>query len=135
MIGIAIFTHRELGKTLLRSAETIVGPQEKIVVLSVTKKDSLMSIKERCRESLKSLDDGSGILILTDMFGGSASNACLGFVNEFPLEIVAGVNLPVLISAFVNRPRMGLKELAVKVLEDGKKSIVNAKEIFLNKLR
>ncbi|MFH1282939.1 MAG: hypothetical protein ABII27_04675 [bacterium] len=135
MVGIALFTHRQLGVEILRAAESIVGPQEKVVVVAITAKDSLLSIKERCRGSLNKLDDGSGILIMTDMLGGSASNACLGLINDFSLEILTGLSLPMLISALINRQRMGLKELANKTLEDAKKSMINAKGMFMDKLK
>jgi mannose PTS system EIIA component len=135
LIGIAIFTHRQLGEELLKSAESIMGEQSKVVVVSVLSKDSLLSIKDKCRHALESQDDGGGILVLADVLGGSASNASLGLIGEFPLEIVTGVNLPMLISAFANRNRMVLKELAQKVLDDGIKSIVNVKDLYLKSLK
>jgi len=135
LIGIAIFTHRQLGEELLRSAESIIGPQEKVVVVSIMGKDSLLSIKDKCRHALKCLDDGGGILVLADVLGGSASNASLLLVNEFPVEIITGVNLAMLVSAFANRNRMVLSELAVKAADDGVKSIVNAKEMYLKNLK
>jgi len=135
MTGIALFTHRRFGEELLRAAEGIVGQQERLTVLSVSTRDSLSSMRDMLRDSLRQLDDGSGILMLTDMLGGSSSNACLGLVQEFRMEVLTGVSLPMLLSALINRPRMVLEELAAKVLADGQKATINAKEMFMKKLK
>jgi len=134
MIKIIIITHGDLGAELLRTAESIVGKQENAVILTLTSHESLTAMVEKVGEALKDCD-AAGALILTDMLGGTPCNACLPHCNTKNIEVITGVNLYMLLSSFINRNQLELKELADKVISDGKKSINNAKEIFLKKLK
>ncbi len=135
MIKIVIFTHGDLGSEILKTAENIVGEQKDVFVFSLGLEDSLASVSKRLGELLKRLESEEGTLILADMAGGTPCNATLPFTKNFKIEIVTGVNLYMLISAFMNRPSMNLKELADKVLRDAKKNITNAKDALLNKMK
>jgi PTS system mannose-specific IIA component len=134
MINILIITHGEFGREMLRTAETIVGKQAKVFVLGVTHGDSLTTMCERTGEILKNIDDPDGTLILTDMMGGTPCNACLPFSTDHKIEIVAGINLYMLLSSFMNRGSMPVAALSSKVIGDGQKNIANVKELFLKRL-
>ncbi|MCB4792479.1 MAG: PTS mannose transporter subunit IIAB [Elusimicrobia bacterium] len=134
MIKVIVITHGQLGAEILRTAESIVGKQENAVILTLTPQESLSTMVEKVGQALKDID-GNGALILTDMLGGTPCNACLPFCNTKNIEVITGVNLYMILSSFINRNHMDLKDLASKVINDGKKSINNAKEIFLKKLK
>ncbi len=133
MIKIIIFTHGDLGQELLKTAESIVGKQKDALVFSLRVEDSLNSICKKFGELLDQNKNDDGILILTDMKGGTPCNASLPFSKDEKIEIVTGINLYMLISSFMNRPKLNINELAKKVIEDAKRNITNAKETFLNK--
>lgn len=135
MIGIMIITHGELGKEMRRTAELIIGTQDDTEVLTLTPQDSLATMSKRIGEILDRAAPPEGTLILTDMLGGTPCNASLPFSTTHQIEIISGLNLYMLIAAFMNRPHLPLAELARKVLLDGQKNIANAREIFLSKLK
>jgi len=135
MIKILIITHGDLGREMLRTAEMIIGKQEEVETLTLTSQDSLATMHARVGEILKNINNAEGVLILTDMLGGTPCNACLPFSTDYNIEIVSGLNLYMLLSSFINRAHLDLKGLAVKVISDGQRNIANAKEIFLKKLK
>ncbi|MBN1823600.1 MAG: hypothetical protein JW803_04710 [Endomicrobiales bacterium] len=135
MIKILIITHGELGMEMIKTAELIVGKQEDVETLSLTQMDSLAGMCKRVEEELSKIKSEEGILILTDMLGGTPCNACLPFCKDYNIEIITGLNLYMLISAFISRGQLRLPDLASKILSDGQKNIANAKEIFLKKLK
>ncbi len=135
MIKILVITHGQLGTEIIQTAETIVGKQEDVLTLTLSPEESLASLCQRTEELLKAQATPEGILIMTDMLGGTPCNACLPFCTVYTVEIVSGVNLYMLLSAFINRRQMSLEELVRKVLHDGAKSVANAKALFLQKMQ
>jgi len=135
MINVLLITHGEFGREMLKTAEGIVGKQEGVHVLEVTFRDSLSSMSDQTGAILQRFTDSDGVLILTDMLGGTPCNACLPFSRDCKVEIITGLNLYMLLAAFIGRPGMSLPELAVKVMTDGQRNISNAKEAFLKKLQ
>jgi mannose PTS system EIIA component len=135
MIRILIITHGDLGKEMLKTAETIIGVQDEVDTLTLTTQDSLATMHARVGEILKNIKNSYGTLILTDMLGGTPCNACLPFSKDYNIEIVSGLNLYMLLSSFINRTHLDLKGLSVKAISDGQRNIANAKEIFLKKLK
>ena len=135
MIKILIITHGDLGTEILRTAEIIIGKQEEVDSITLTSQDSLATMHARVGEILKNIKTSDGTLILTDMLGGTPCNASLPFSTDYNIEIVSGLNLYMLLSAFINRSNLDLKGLAVKIISDGQRNIANAKEIFLKKLK
>lgn len=135
MINILIISHGELAKALLHTAEVIIGRQNGVETLHLSQEESLATLCQRTGDVLESFRDTDGILVLTDMLGGTPCNASLPFSTTHRVEIVSGVNLYMLISAMVNRKTLSLEDLARKVISDGQKNIANAKEIFLKKLK
>ena len=134
MIGIIIVTHGQLGEGLLQSAQSIVGPQEAVSVISIMPHDSLAEVSSRCEKSYAILTGDEGVLILTDMLGGTSCNASLPLAKE-NVSILTGVNLPMLIAAMVHRKHLDLQALSAKILEEGKKSVIDAKKMLLKRLK
>jgi PTS system mannose-specific IIA component len=135
MIKILVITHGLLGAELIKTAESIVGKQDDIQSINLGQAESLSMISTTVNDTLALLENSDGTLIMTDMLGGTPCNASLPFSPTHTIEIITGVNLYMLISALLSRKNMALKDLAKKAIEDGIKSIADAKEIFLNKLK
>lgn len=135
MIKILIITHGALGAEMLRTAEGIVGKQDHVGIITLNQEDSLSTICKRTSETLESIECPEGVLILTDMLGGTPCNACLPFSINKNVEIVSGINLYMLLSAFVNRRTMNIQDLVAKVIHDGIKNITNAKAIMIQKMK
>jgi len=123
MIGLLIVTHCDLGKEFLNAAEFIVGRMDGVEVISITQTSDSEKIHRMIEDKISILNKGKGVLILTDMFGGTPSNLSLSFLKDEMVEVLTGVNLPMVIAIAQNRSRMGLSELAEKAQEAGKMSI------------
>lgn len=123
MIGLLIVTHCDLGKEFLNAAEFIVGNIASVDVISITQATDSEDIRKQIEDKITRLNNGQGVLILTDMFGGTPSNISLSFLKEEMVEVLTGVNLPMIIAIAQNRPNLELSELAEKAQEAGKMSI------------
>lgn len=123
MIGLLIVTHCDLGKELLKAAEFIVGRLDAADAISINQISDSEEIRKNIENKVTALDNGQGVLILTDMFGGTPSNISLSFLKEEMVEVLTGVNLPMVISIAHSRSEMSLEELAEKAQEAGKMSI------------
>ena len=131
MIGIVIVTHSQLGDALIEAAEFIIGDRpEALVSVSIDLTESAEVLRTRIDEGIKKVQSKDGVLILTDMFGGTPSNLSYSFLEEGRIEVISGVNLPILIQAVNTRSKMDLNTLAVKLEEFGKKSISLASNIL-----
>jgi len=131
MIGIVIVTHRQLGDALIEAAEFIMGSRpEALVSVSIDLNESADVLRGKIADGIKKVRSEDGVLILTDMFGGTPSNLSYSFLEEGHIEVISGVNLPMLIQAANTRGKMNLDELAVKLEEFGKKSISLASGIL-----
>jgi PTS system mannose-specific IIA component len=130
MVGILIVTHGRLAQELLETTRIIVGKSvDHIVPISVGWNDDMADIQKTISSSIAKIDQGDGLLILTDMFGGTPSNISLSFLSD-RVEIITGVNLPMLIKIVNVSDRYNLKDLAHLIHEQGKKSIYLASEIL-----
>jgi PTS system mannose-specific IIA component len=131
MIGIVIVTHRRLGDALIEAAEFIMGERpEALISVSIDLNESADVLRRKIADGIKNVKSEDGVLILTDMFGGTPSNLSYSFLEEGHIEVISGVNLPILIQAANTRGKMNLAELAVKLEEFGKKSISLASGIL-----
>lgn len=127
MIGIVLVTHGQLGSALLQTAETVLEKKpEGVVSLRIDPLQPVTSLRKSIKQSIKSVANGQGVLLLTDMFGGTPSNLAYSFLEEGVLEVVSGVNLPVLLRAVSLRENHELAALAREVEDYGKKSIYRA---------
>lgn len=130
MVGLLIVTHGELGRELVRATELIAGELESCEFMSVERHEPVESLKSRILQAVKRVNSGAGVLILTDMFGGTPSNLAISLINRADVELITGVNLPVMIRLASLRARMELKELAREVMEYGRRSICLPSEIL-----
>jgi len=133
MIGLLIITHSRLAKELLEAAGFIMGSVESAECVSIeTQKDS-KKLRNIIQSKLKSLDQGDGVLILVDMFGGTPSNLALSFLQKDTAEVVTGVNLPMVLSVVDNRKGKSLAEVADIAKSAGQRSISLASELLERK--
>jgi PTS system mannose-specific IIA component len=124
MIGIVIVTHSQLGDALIEAAEFIIGNRPKALVsVSIDLNESAEVLRRKIADGIKKVKSSDGVLILTDMFGGTPSNLSYSFLEEGKIEVISGVNLPILIQAANTRAKLNLPKLAVKLEAFGKKSI------------
>lgn len=131
MIGIVIVTHSQLGDALIEAAKFIIGKKpEALVSVSIDLNESAEVLRDKIAKRIKKVKSKDGVLILTDMFGGTPSNLSYSFLEEGHIEVISGVNLPILIQAVNTRKKMELGKLAVKLEEFGKKSISLASSIL-----
>jgi len=126
MIGLLIISHCEVGKEFLNAAELIVGRMEAADAISITQLTESKEMLTAISKKIKVLDRGQGVLILTDMFGGTPSNLSLSFLKEEMVEVLTGVNLPMVIAVAQDRDRLTLKELGEKAEQAGRRSIALA---------
>jgi PTS system mannose-specific IIA component len=133
VIGVAIITHGHFGEELLRTAQDIVGRQDSVLAFSVTSETGSDNLCKFIDEAFQDLAGTSGVLFLVDMLGGTPCNTTLLRTKGSTAEIVSGVNLYMLISAFTHRGRLGLRALAEKVAEDGKRAINLPKDMLLKR--
>ncbi|NPV83956.1 MAG: PTS sugar transporter subunit IIA [Candidatus Aminicenantes bacterium] len=123
MIGGVIVSHGRLAEELLNALTIILGEAPNIEPISIGWYDDVEESKKKISQSLKKVDQKNGVIIFTDMFGGTPSNLSFSFLAENKIEIITGVNLPMLIK-FVSLQRSNnLKDVARKVAEQGKKNI------------
>uniref|UniRef100_A0A7C4MSF5 PTS fructose transporter subunit IIA n=1 Tax=Desulfatirhabdium butyrativorans TaxID=340467 RepID=A0A7C4MSF5_9BACT len=131
MIGILIVTHSNLGAALIEAAQFIIGSlPEKLEAVSIDLREDAELLRKKIASAIKRLDGREGILILTDMFGGTPSNLSYSFLEEGKIEVISGVNLPMVIRSITLRKSLSLAELGEKIEAFGKKSISLASGIL-----
>lgn len=123
MIGIVMVSHGSLATELLRAAEIIVGRIEYATAVDIDPKQGVDEIHRAMEDAIRSVDRGKGVLVLTDMFGGTASNIGLSFLGTHDIEVVTGVNLPMMLKAPLARTTMDLGSLARHLQEYGQRNI------------
>jgi len=122
-IGGVVVSHGQLATELLSAAETIVGPVDHVLAVSIGWHDDVDIAHDEIERAIKQTDQGSGVIVMTDMFGGTPTNISAMFLKEGEVEIVTGVNLPMIIK-FASTERGGsLIDLAKELEEQGKQSI------------
>ena len=133
MIKTIIVTHHTLADNLIETAEVIVGQSENLTAISISKNGDVESVRKQLVEMIKKFQkDGHQILILTDMFGGTPSNICLALYEPEKVEIVSGVNLPIVLklASWLKEENQNLKEVAAKITEYGRTNIFTAAEFL-----
>lgn len=133
-VGIIIVSHADYGSAMLRTAEFILGPQSDCSSISVDVAHEVSETVRRLTDAAQRLDKGTGVIILTDMFGGTPTNLALSLLTTHKVEVVTGVNLPMLLKVFSTREKP-LEELAQLAGEAGAKGIVVAGNMLRNKAR
>jgi PTS system mannose-specific IIA component len=136
VIGVIIVTHGRLGEELLKTAKLIVGEMdgtgERCRTVAVEMNLNPDTLRDLVEEAVRSQDSGQGVLILTDMFGGTPSNVSLSFLLEGRVEVLTGVNLPMLLRVFQQREKPGaaLTDLAADAVEYSRKAVVLASQLL-----
>ena len=131
MIGIVIVTHCKLGSALIEAADFILGvKQEAIKAVSINQIEDADALLKKIADSVEEVKSPDGVLILTDMFGGTPSNLSYSLLEEGRVEVMSGVNLPMVIKATSGRHEMGIKELVLALDKYGKRSITIASGIL-----
>ncbi len=123
MIGLVLVTHGRLAEEFVAALEHIVGPQQQTATVSIGPEDDMEQRRQDVREKINEVDEGSGVVVLTDMFGGTPSNLAISFLEQANVEVVAGVNLPMLIKLAGIRDTLSLAEAAEAAMESGRKYI------------
>ncbi|MFZ2632879.1 MAG: PTS fructose transporter subunit IIA [Desulfosalsimonadaceae bacterium] len=132
MLGIVIVTHGKLGEILIETSEIILNSKpDAVVSVSINLAENVEKLRQKIETAIKSVNSNKGILILTDMFGGTPSNLSYSFLEEGRIEVISGVNLPVLLKAINLRNKtMEIHQMAKTIEDYGKKSISLASDIL-----
>jgi PTS system mannose-specific IIA component len=123
MIGLVIVTHGGLAVEFRQALEHIVGPQTLIETVSIGPEDDMALRREEILGAIRRNDKGDGVIVLTDMFGGTPSNLAISVMDEANVEVIAGINLPILVKLASLRKEVGLSEAVARAREAGRKYI------------
>ena len=130
MVSVLVITHGNLAEELVKAARRIVGEVGRLSALTIGWDEDVSTARRKVEEAILALDDGDGVALLTDMFGGTPTNISLSFLRKGKVEIVTGVNLPMLIKYTNLREPVPLDELAARLSEQGRRSIQVASEVL-----
>ncbi len=132
MVGLVVVCHEDMAAELVRAAEMIVGKIDGVETVSVKQDSAPETLRERVQGAVKAVDRKKGVMLFTDMFGGTPSNIALAFLGD-SVEVVTGVNLSMIIKFANHRDDRPLPELARLVQEAAQKSIVIASQMLKGK--
>jgi PTS system mannose-specific IIA component len=130
MIGLVLVTHGRLASEFIVAMEHVVGPQERIAGICIGPDDDMDQRRKDIAQAIAGVDDGSGVIILTDLFGGTPSNLAISLMKSDKIEVIAGVNLPMLIRLEGARKTMEVRAAVAAAREAGRKYISVASEIL-----
>lgn len=130
MIGIVLVTHGRLAHEFRSALEHVMGPQQQIETISIDPQDDIDSRRKEIIAAVKRVDQGNGVAILTDMFGGTPSNLAISVMNAPDIEVVAGVNLPMLVKLATVRDECPLAEAVTQAQAAGRKYINIASRVL-----
>jgi PTS system mannose-specific IIA component len=120
MIGVVVVSHGQLAEEFVAAAEHILGPQRQMRAVAIGPDDEPEVKRAQIVNAVRAVDDGDGTIILTDMFGGTPSNLAISVIYEGRIEVIAGVNLPMLVKLGEIRDRASIEEAAAKAQEAGR---------------
>ncbi len=123
MIGVVVVSHGRLADEFVAAAEHVLGPQEQMRAVAIGPYDNMEERRADIIDAVKAVDRGQGVVILTDMFGGTPSNRASSVINQVKIEVIAGVNLPMLIKLAEVRDKLGLAEAALAAQDAGRRYI------------
>ena len=130
MIGLVLVTHGNLAKEFVSAMQHVVGPQEQVESVCIGPDDNMETRRNEILEKVKAVDSGQGVVLLTDMFGGTPSNLALSVMDSAKVEILAGINLPMLIKIATLRKDHDLKSAVEGAQDAGKKYINIASQVL-----
>jgi PTS system mannose-specific IIA component len=131
MVGVVVVTHCHLAEEMISAAQLVVGEELKqFQAVSIDPKEGSEEIREKIITAIRKVDIGQGVLILTDMYGGTPSNISLSFLEEKRIEVITGVNLPMLLKLATYQNNMDLESLAAFITDYGQRNINLASEVL-----
>lgn len=128
MIGIVIVTHGRLAEEFVLAMEHVVGPQDAVKFICIFPDDDVEKRRNDIRTAIRDVESGSGVAILTDLFGGTPSNLAISLLDEGKVEVIAGINLPMLIRLAGVRGKMDLCDAIATARDTGRNYITIASE-------
>ena len=135
MIGMVLVTHGRLAAEFVAALEHVVGPQTQVAAVCIGPDDDMERRRQDILSSIKEVDNGEGVVLLTDMFGGTPSNLAISAMDRGKIEVIAGVNLPMLIKLASLRQNEGLERAVAGAQEAGRKYINVASHILADARR
>jgi PTS system mannose-specific IIA component len=130
MIGLVLVTHGRLAAEFVTAMEHVVGPQEAIVPICIGPEDDMESRRNEIAAAIASVESGDGVILLTDLFGGTPSNLAISLMKADQVEVIAGINLPMLIRLASARRTMKIKAATAAARDAGRKYISVASDIL-----
>jgi PTS system mannose-specific IIA component len=130
MIGIVLVTHGKLAQELVAALEHVVGPQRAIAAVCIGPEDDMERRRKDILDDIRRVDEGQGAVILTDMFGGTPSNLAISVMDQAKVEVIAGVNLPMLVKLASVRGKVALADAVAQAQEAGRKYINVASKLL-----
>lgn len=131
MVGLVIASHGHLAEELVATAEQIVGDLPHVATCAIQPGSSLEQIRDNVRHAVSSVDSGEGVLVLTDLFGGTPCNTSLGLCRDLHIEVITGVNLPMLLKASsLRNESLPLSEMAQSLTHYAQKNITCASALM-----
>lgn len=133
MIGMVLVSHGRLANEFKAAMEHVVGQQKQVATVCIGPEDDMEMRRQEIVEAIHAVDSGSGVVVLTDMFGGTPSNLAISAMNGSTVEVLAGINLPMLVKLASVRDDLGLAEAVVQAQEAGRKYINVASRVLAGK--
>ncbi|TNE60607.1 MAG: PTS sugar transporter subunit IIA [Sphingomonadales bacterium] len=130
MIGMILVTHGHLAEHFVEAMEHVVGPQPATATICIGPNDDMERRRRDISDAIKKVDDGSGVIVLTDLFGGTPSNLAISLLDRGHVEVIAGINLPMLIRLAGARKSMGVVEAVAAAKKAGRNYITVASEFL-----
>ena len=131
MLGLVIATHSRLADELVSAAQMIIGPNDRVRPVSISAECGVEEVRQAIAAAIQAVDqDGDGVVIMTDMFGGTPSNISLSFLDPDRIEVVTGVNLPMVLKFFNSPERLSAGQLAALLRAYGQQSIALASDFL-----
>jgi PTS system mannose-specific IIA component len=133
MIGMVLVTHGRLAEEFVAATEHVVGPQDQVRAISIGPDDDMEQRRNDILKAVSDVETGSGVIILTDMFGGTPSNLAISIMEKASVEVIAGINLPMLIKLASLRGEDDMENAVAAAQESGRKYINVASHLLANK--
>jgi PTS system mannose-specific IIA component len=133
MIGLVLVTHGQLAREFVAATEHVVGPQTQMVAICIDPDDDVQLRREEILTAVSEVDTGQGVIVLTDMFGGTPSNLAISIMDKATVEVIAGVNLPMMIKLASVRGNTPLEDAVMEAQKAGQRYIIVASQILGDK--
>lgn len=130
MIGLILVTHGDLAQEFVAAMEHVVGKQDRIVPVCIGPNDDMEARRSEIADAIKEVNDGAGVIVLTDLFGGTPSNLAISLLRTGEVEVIAGINLPMLIRLAGARMEMSVTDAVVAARDAGRNYITVASEFL-----